>query len=133
MRLKAPIGAGNPSVGGIAIAPGKGGLYEVDARTGAHLIESFGFVDVDAPKAKAVAAPALPEDTAALKERAEKAEAALADARQVLTGMDEKVAQLETKLAAAEADAAQLRTALATRENAEKAATTQPAQAAKKA
>lgn len=107
MRLKAPPGAGNPSVGGITIAPNKGGIYEVDTRTGTHLVESFGFIDLDAPKPKAAAGvdvpKALRDENAALKERAERAETDLADARQVLTGMDARVAELKAKLAEATA------------------------------
>ena len=156
MRLKAPAGLGNPTIGGIEIKPDAKGVYEVAHKTGAHLVEAFGFIDIDAPpKRKSASAPIpagdgdklraaasgalgkfgitatndvallaalsdLPmivderiagdvkaaeervltqfaDENAALKKRAETAEASLADAREVLKAMDEKVAALETK------------------------------------
>jgi hypothetical protein len=68
MRLKAPEGRGNPVVDGREIEPKKG-LYEVDAKTGKHLVESFGYIDIDAPPKPAVIA-ATPKGTAALRDGA---------------------------------------------------------------
>jgi hypothetical protein len=56
MKLKAPPGAGNPSVAGATIVP-RDGLYEVAAEVGALLIECFGFAEV-VVSAPAKAAPA---------------------------------------------------------------------------
>lgn len=44
MKLKAPEGVGEPCVAGVAIVP-RNGLYEVEAETGALLVECFGFVE----------------------------------------------------------------------------------------
>ena len=43
MRVKAPPHCGDPSVGGVVLKADAAGAYEVDAATGAHLIEAFGF------------------------------------------------------------------------------------------
>jgi hypothetical protein len=63
MRLKAKEGQGHPVVAGMTIEPRRGGIYEVDAAVGKELVESHGYIDVDAPpKAKApVAAVASDE------------------------------------------------------------------------
>lgn len=59
MRLRAAPGAGDPSVGGVTIKPDGRGIYNVNTAIGAHLVESFGFIDVDAaPKQTPVPAPA---------------------------------------------------------------------------
>ena len=47
MKLKAPPGVGDPCVAGVSIAP-RDGVYVVDAEAGALLIESFGFVEIEA-------------------------------------------------------------------------------------
>jgi len=47
MKLKAPEGVGDPCVAGVAIAS-RGGVYEVEAEIAAHLIECFGFLEVEA-------------------------------------------------------------------------------------
>jgi hypothetical protein len=58
MKLKAPEGVGDPCVAGVIVAP-RDGIYEVEAQIGALLIESFGFVEVEADAAaKPKAAPA---------------------------------------------------------------------------
>ena len=57
MKLKAPQGAGDPSVAGVIIEPCDG-VYEVEPDTAALLIESFGFVaitPVAAPRPKTAA------------------------------------------------------------------------------
>ena len=64
MRLKAPPGAGDPSVGGVTITPNAKGIYEVDAGAGAVLVESHGFTDLDAPKKSQPPAGAAPSDSA---------------------------------------------------------------------
>ncbi len=56
MKLKAPSGAGDPSVAGVTIVP-RDGLYEVEAEVGALLIECFGFAEV-VTTAPAKSAPA---------------------------------------------------------------------------
>jgi len=56
MKLKAPEGVGDPCVAGVAIVP-RDGLYEVEAEIGLHLIECFGFVEVET-LAKPIAAGA---------------------------------------------------------------------------
>jgi hypothetical protein len=45
MKLKAPKGVGDPCVAGIAVVP-HDGVYEVELKVGALLIECFGFVEV---------------------------------------------------------------------------------------
>jgi hypothetical protein len=57
MRLRAPQSAGNPNIAGVTIKPDGDGLYTVDHVIGAHLVESFGFTDADAPPPKLPAAP----------------------------------------------------------------------------
>jgi hypothetical protein len=47
MKLKAPLGVGEPCVAGIAIVA-REGFYEVEADVGALLIECFGFVELEA-------------------------------------------------------------------------------------
>lgn len=58
MKLRAPKGVGDPCVAGVAIVP-RDGVYEVEVRAGALLIECFGFVEVStddkAAQARAVA------------------------------------------------------------------------------
>lgn len=54
MKLRAPPGAGNPSVGGVTITPTAGGVYELEHKVGAHLVEAFGFIDLDAAPQSAV-------------------------------------------------------------------------------
>lgn len=49
MRLKAPEGRGNPVIRGIEIKPNSKGIYDVDAADGRHMVEAFGYIDVDAP------------------------------------------------------------------------------------
>jgi hypothetical protein len=62
MRLRAKEGQGHPTVGGMVIEPKRGGIYEVDAAVGKELVESHGYIDVDAPaKVKAPAAAASDE------------------------------------------------------------------------
>jgi hypothetical protein len=45
MKLKAPLGVGDPCVAGVAIAS-RDGIYEVETEIAALLIECFGFVEV---------------------------------------------------------------------------------------
>jgi hypothetical protein len=47
MKLKAPQGVGDPCVAGVAgvTVVARDGLYEVEAKIGALLIECFGFVE----------------------------------------------------------------------------------------
>jgi hypothetical protein len=50
VKLKAPQGVGDPCVAGVAGVAGvtvvaRDGLYEVEAKIGALLIECFGFVE----------------------------------------------------------------------------------------
>ena len=47
MKLKAPQGVGDPCVAGVTVTA-RGGIYEVEAEIGALLIESFGFIAVEA-------------------------------------------------------------------------------------
>lgn len=49
MRLKAPEGRGNPVVSGIELKPNSKGIYDVEASIGKHLVEAFGYIDLDAP------------------------------------------------------------------------------------
>jgi hypothetical protein len=44
MKLKAPQGVGDPCVAGVTVVA-RDGLYEVEAKIGALLIECFGFVE----------------------------------------------------------------------------------------
>ena len=55
MKLKAPQGAGDPCVAGVTIAA-RGGVYEVEPEIGAVLIESFGFVEIEAAAVEKVKA-----------------------------------------------------------------------------
>jgi hypothetical protein len=66
MRLKAPEGRGNPVVGGIEIRPNKG-VYDVETHVGRHLVDSFGYIDIDAPPK---AATPTGTDNAALRDGA---------------------------------------------------------------
>ncbi len=45
MKLKAPPGVGDPCVAGVVIIA-RDGIYDVDAETGALLLECFGFVEI---------------------------------------------------------------------------------------
>ena len=51
---------GNPSIEGVTIAPRPDGIYEVEPRVGAMLIEVFGFVDINAPVLKPATTSAAP-------------------------------------------------------------------------
>ena len=62
MRLKAPEGKGHPTVAGIVIEPRRG-VYEVDPAVGKVLVESHGYIDLDAP-AKPLPAAANPRGKA---------------------------------------------------------------------
>lgn len=63
MRLRAKEGQGHPTVGGTVIEPRRGGIYEVEAAIGKELVESHGYIDVDAPaKAKAPTAAAASDE-----------------------------------------------------------------------
>ena len=60
MRLRAKEGQGHPVVGGMVIEPKRGGIYEVDSAVGRELVNSHGYIDVDAPPTKAKAPVAAP-------------------------------------------------------------------------
>ena len=62
MKLKAPEGVGDPCVAGVVIAS-REGIYEVEAETGALLIECFGFAEAGAEQ-KPKAAPRRPRAAA---------------------------------------------------------------------
>ncbi len=67
MKLKAPLGVGDPCVAGVVVTSCDG-VYEVEAEIGALLIECFGFVAADATTekpatAKPAGAPRRPRQT----------------------------------------------------------------------
>ncbi len=53
MKLRAPVGVGDPCVAGVMIAA-RDGVYEVEPEVGALLVECFGFVAVAAAEAEKV-------------------------------------------------------------------------------
>lgn len=58
MRLKAPNGIGHPTLAGMTIAPRPDGCYHIDDPDAARLLmDSFGYIDADAPPAKTERAP----------------------------------------------------------------------------
>ena len=59
MKLKAPEGVGDPCVAGVIVAS-RNGLYEVDSKVGALLIECFGFVEVGDGREVTAGRPAEP-------------------------------------------------------------------------
>jgi hypothetical protein len=57
MKLKAPLGVGDPCVAGVTISS-RDGIYEVEPEIGVLLIECFGFVVISTEeKAKIPPAP----------------------------------------------------------------------------
>jgi hypothetical protein len=59
MKLKAPLGVGEPCVAGVAV-PLRDGICEVEAGIGALLIECFGFVEIGAGETVKVPPAAAP-------------------------------------------------------------------------
>jgi hypothetical protein len=110
MRLKAPEGRGNPVIRGIEIKPNSKGVYDVDTADGRHLVEAFGYIDVDAPPK--VAAPTGVNSAAlrdgvlgALKHLGVAVPADYADARiadVLVDSVKEHVAGVSAKIKAAE-------------------------------
>jgi hypothetical protein len=68
MKLKAPLGVGDPCVAGVAVTA-YDGIYDVEESAGAVLVECFGFIDVSADEPTFRATSPVPSTPPGVKAR----------------------------------------------------------------